>query len=100
MREIPTMEPRSPTAPSRLKLEDLLLRHGAISSEQLEQAQQEQKKWGGEIGRILVDLGFISEQLLVRAVAHERNIPMADPVNDALSVDIVTTLAMKRRSKT
>jgi MSHA biogenesis protein MshE len=100
MREIPTMEPRSPTAPSRLKLEDLLLRHGAISSEQLEQAQQEQKKWGSEIGRIMVDLGFISEQLPVRAVAHERGIPMADPMNDALSVDIVTTLAMKRRSKT
>jgi hypothetical protein len=48
----------------------------------------------------MVDLGFISEQLLVRAVAHERGIPMADPMNDALSVDIVTTLAMKRRSKT
>ena len=76
-------------------MEDLLLRHGAISSEQLEQAQQEQKKWGGEIGRIMVDLGFISEQLLVRAVAHERGIPMADPGDDALSVDIATSLGVQ-----
>ena len=89
------MEPRPPSTPSRLKLEDLLLRHGAITSEQLEQAQQEQKKWGGEMGRIMVDLGFISEQLLVRAVAHEHGIPMADPENEALSVDIVTTLGVQ-----
>lgn len=89
------MEPRPRHVATRLKLEDLLLRHGAITPKQLAQAQQEQKKWGGEIGRIMVDLGFISEQLLVRALAHERGIPTADPANDQLSEEIVKTLGVQ-----
>jgi hypothetical protein len=89
------MEQRPRSAPIRLKLEDLLLRHGAITPKQLAQAQQEQKKWGGEIGRIMLDLGFISEQLLVRALAHERGIPTADPANDPLSEEIVKALGVQ-----
>ena len=63
----------------RMQLEDLLLRHGAISEQQLELARDDQKQLGGDVGRILVDKGFISEELLLRAMAHQMEIPLLDP---------------------
>ncbi len=56
--------------PSRIPLDELLLRHGAITQEQLARAKEEQRTIGGDLGRVLVDLGFISEELLIRAWAH------------------------------
>jgi hypothetical protein len=76
--------PRRP----RLQLEDLLLRHGAISAEQLAEAREDQKQLGGDVGRILVDKGFLSEELLLRALAHQLTIPLVDPEE----VDIATEL--------
>lgn len=65
--------------PMRVKLEELLLRHGIITPEQLQTAQEEQKKWGGDLGHALVDLGFISEDLLMRVFAHQVGISYSDP---------------------
>lgn len=58
-----------------MSLEELLVRHGAIAEEQLAHAREEQAKWGGDLGRTLVDLGYITEELLLRAVAHQQRIP-------------------------
>jgi type IV pilus assembly protein PilB len=63
----------------RLQLEDLLLRHGAVSQEQLAAAHEDQRQFGGDVGRILVDRGVISEILLLRVLAHQLGIPMVDP---------------------
>lgn len=62
-------------------LEELLVRHGAVAEEQLAHAREEQAKWGGDLGRTLVDLGYISEELLLRAMAHHQRIPWV-AVND------------------
>lgn len=78
-----------------MKLEELLLRHGAITPEQLQQALDEKEKWGGELGRILVDLGFISEQLLVKATARQLGIPVANPAEDALPAEIVKAFGVQ-----
>lgn len=50
-------------------LGEILLENGEISQDQLDAALEEQKKEGGLIGIILVNLGFISEQLLVKYLA-------------------------------
>jgi Type II secretion system (T2SS), protein E, N-terminal domain len=63
----------------KLQLEDLLLRHGAVSEEQLALAREDQKQYGGEVGRILVDRGIISEGLLLRVLSHQLGIPLVDP---------------------
>jgi hypothetical protein len=63
----------------RLSLEELLLRHGAIDQAQLARAREEKEKWGGDLGRILVDLGYVSENLLLRAQAHQLGIAAVDP---------------------
>jgi type IV pilus assembly protein PilB len=78
-----------------MKLEDLLLRHGSITAEQLESARKEQKKWGGELGRTLVDLGFISEKLLMKALAHQLGLRFCDPAVEAPPRETVTLLGVQ-----
>ena len=75
----------TPRPPPRISLEELLLRHGAITREQLAKAKEEQATIGGDLGRVLVDLGSISEDLLIRAWAHQLGIPRVAP--DAMPIE-------------
>lgn len=54
---------------SKPLLGEILLENGEITQEQLDTALEEQKKEGGLIGIILVNLGIISEQTLVKYLA-------------------------------
>ncbi len=62
----------------RVSVEDLLLRHRSIDEEHLRAAKEHQKKVGGELGRVLVELGYVSEELLLRAQAHQLGIPLVN----------------------
>jgi hypothetical protein len=50
-------------------LGDILVEHGEITPVQMSEALDIQKKEGGLIGIILVNLGYISEQSLVKYLA-------------------------------
>ena len=63
-------------APTRLG--DLLLHAGVITQLQLETALTEQKKWGGKLGAILVRMGALSEDLLIKALSRQLGIPRAN----------------------
>ena len=78
-----------------MRLEDLLLRHGAITQAQLQQAREEQKKWGGQLGRIFVELGYVTEDLLMRATAHQLGTRFVDPEKEQLDPDIVRALGVQ-----
>lgn len=80
----PTKVARIIPEAGRMQLEDLLLRHGAISEEQLQRARADQKVLGGDLGHILVDLGFLSEDLLCRARSHQLKLPRVSP--DAIAI--------------
>jgi len=56
------------------KLGDLLLDRRLITTKQLEQALQEQKKTGKKLGEILVALGVLWEEDLVSVLAHQLNL--------------------------
>jgi hypothetical protein len=59
-------------------LGELLLRAGVITEDQLRKALAEQKKWGGKLGQVLVDLNFLDESLLVKALSKQLNLPRVD----------------------
>jgi len=82
----------TPRPPVRVSLEELLLRHGAITQEQLEKAKEEQRTIGGDFGRVLVDLGFITEDLLIRAWAHQLGISRVAPDTMALGEDLLQVI--------
>jgi len=56
-------------------LGEMLVTGGLIKEEQLKKALEEQKKRGGKVGEILVDLGFVSEHNLATFLARQLQIP-------------------------
>lgn len=44
----------------------------------LEAALAEQQRWGGHLGRILVDMRLVSEEVLVKALSAQLNFPIID----------------------
>lgn len=61
-----------------MKLGELLIKAKVISEMQLKTALQEQAKWGGKIGEVLVRMNFVTEDVLVKALAKLLNIPRVD----------------------
>ena len=54
---------------SKVLLGEMLLENGEVTRQQLDEALEIQKKEGGLLGIILVNLGFINEQSLVKYLA-------------------------------
>ena len=62
----------------RIKLGELLLKARVISEQQLQTAIGEQDKWGGKLGTILVRMGYLTEDLLTKALSKQLGIPRVD----------------------
>ena len=62
----------------RIRLGELLLQQQAISEEQLSAALAEQKRTGRKLGRVLGDLGFMSESALHEFLAKHLQVPFVD----------------------
>lgn len=69
------------------KLGDLLRRDGRITGRQLKEAEEIQKKKGGWVGKILMTLGYISEDSLVSFISRKLAIPVANMAKDTASED-------------
>jgi hypothetical protein len=62
---------------ARKKLGELLMQAGVIDENRLRIGLREQQRWGGQLGRVLVNLGLVSEEELVRALSAQLAIPVA-----------------------
>jgi len=60
---------------SRKRLGEILVQAGVLAEPQLRAALTEQRRWGGPLGRILVDMKLISEEAMVQALSHQLNLP-------------------------
>src|SRR4051812_36215198 len=58
-----------------LLLGEILLAHGAVSREKVEEALQAQAERGGRIGEVLVSLKACSEELVLKALASQLELP-------------------------
>lgn len=76
--------------PERFALSELLRQRGLVSPEELKRAEEEQRRFGGDLGRALVDLGILSEGLLLRTVAEATHLPIANPAVDELPDELVS----------
>ena len=76
----------------RVRLGDLLLEKKLISEQQLKEALTEQRKSGRKLGRVLVDIGAVSEADLHSCLSTALNIPFVDLAHIALDQKIVTKL--------
>jgi MSHA biogenesis protein MshE len=76
----------------RVRLGDLLLEKKLISQEQLNEALEQQRNTGRKLGRVLVDLGAVSETDLHRCLAEYLQIPFVDLAHLSLDPKIVSLL--------
>jgi len=70
-------------------LGEMLVASGLIKEEQLKLALDGQKKQGGKIGEILVNLGFISEHNLATFLGRQLHIPYIEIEKQLIDVDAV-----------
>jgi type IV pilus assembly protein PilB len=60
---------------ARKKLGEILIQAGVLDEMKLRAALGEQQRWGGPLGKILIDMHFINEDALVQALSHQLNFP-------------------------
>lgn len=63
---------------AHIKLGELLVRAGHLAPEALQSALDEQKKWGGRLGRILMEMDLVSEDILMKALSKQLGLPLAE----------------------
>ena len=62
----------------RVRIGELLLEQQLITEEQLKNALAEQKRSGLKLGRVLTDLGYVSDSVLHEVLAKHLSIPFVD----------------------
>jgi hypothetical protein len=60
---------------AREKLGEILIKAGVLDQVGLQRALNEQQRWGGQLGRYLVELGLITEEMLIRALSTQYKLP-------------------------
>ena len=72
----PPETPRSaPGRPEKLRLGDVLVQQKLISQEQLQQTLELQRTTGKKMGRLLIETGIITEELLANGLARDASRP-------------------------
>ncbi|MFO7768704.1 MAG: type IV-A pilus assembly ATPase PilB [bacterium] len=73
-----------------LKLGQMLIKAGAISKEQLEEALSNQRTEGGTLGANLVNMGVLTEEQILNYVGKQLNVEVVDLENgDELNSEVV-----------
>ena len=61
-------------APPRIKLGELLVKASVVTEAQLRTALQEQQKWGGKLGEILVRIGAVEPNELEEVLTIQKQL--------------------------
>jgi len=77
---------------SKVKLGELLLSSGAIDKYQLEAALGYQKRWGGKLGEIVVDMQFTGDDRICGALARQLGVPAVDLGSREIPLEVIRTI--------
>ncbi|MDH5633382.1 MAG: GspE/PulE family protein [Gammaproteobacteria bacterium] len=72
------MELAAAQRPKKIRIGDMLISEGVITSEQLDMALSDQKRTGKKLGAVLVENGYVDESRLLNLLAQQLNIPFVD----------------------
>jgi MSHA biogenesis protein MshE len=85
--------PRPPSGrPEKLRLGDVLVQQRLISQEQLQQTLELQRQTGKKVGRLLIESGVITEELLANGLARQLRIPFVNLKTFPFRADVVKVL--------
>lgn len=78
--------------PEKLRLGDVLVQQRMISQEQLQQTLDLQQKTGKKVGRLLIETGVLTEEMLASALARQLHIPTVNLKTFPFRADLVKLL--------
>ncbi len=81
-----------PGRPEKLRLGDVLVQQRLISQEQLQQTLELQRTTGKKVGRLLIETGVITEELLANGLARQLRIPFVNLKTFPFRADVVKLL--------
>jgi MSHA biogenesis protein MshE len=81
-----------PGRPEKLRLGDVLVQQRLISQEQLQQTLDLQRTTGKKMGRLLIETGIITEELLANGLARQLRIPFVNLKTFPFRADVVKLL--------
>lgn len=84
----------TPSNVRKRRLGEILQNAGLITDVQLAAALAEQKKWGGKLGRTLVEMGFVDEQSMTIALSRQLQLPLIDLDSAPIPGDAVQLMAV------
>jgi MSHA biogenesis protein MshE len=87
VRSLPT-----PGRPEKLRLGDVLVQQRLISQEQLQKTLDLQRQTGKKVGRLLIETGIITEELLANGLARQLRIPFVNLKTFPFRADVVKLL--------
>jgi len=87
-----TSPPPKPGRPEKLRLGDVLVQQRLISQEQLQQTLELQRQTGKKVGRLLIETGIITEELLANGLARQLRIPFVNLKTFPFRTDVVRLL--------
>ncbi len=90
----PASNPASlgPGRPEKQRLGDVLVQQRLISLEQLQQTLELQRKTVKKVGRLLIESGIITEELLANGLARQLHIPFVNLKTFPFRADVVRLL--------
>ncbi len=76
----------------KIRIGELLIQHGRLTEEQLQQALAEQKRSGRRLGQTIVAMNFVSETDLLTLLSQQLGIPFVDVRHYQHNPDVVKKL--------
>jgi MSHA biogenesis protein MshE len=97
----PEPTPSPAGRPEKLRLGDVLVQQKLISQEQLQQTLDLQRSTGKKVGRLLIETGVITEELLANGLARQLRIPFVNLKTFPFRADVIKLMpeAVARRFK-
>ncbi|MBU0469407.1 MAG: Flp pilus assembly complex ATPase component TadA [Candidatus Omnitrophica bacterium] len=74
------------------RLKEILIRDELITAKELEKALLEQKRAGGELSKILVEMNFVSQDQLTQVLSESLELPLIKIVSFNISPDVIQTI--------
>ena len=84
-----TLEPKAPTmqTTNTKSLGEALLAQGWLTTKQLADALDEQKRTGQKLGQILLDNNFVTDEQIAKVLANQQNLPFVDLKRYNIQID-------------
>ena len=82
-------------ARKKLRIGDVLIRHGIINEEQLNMALDAQKGTKMKLGEALIDIGVVTDEQIAKALSEQLHLDIIDLANVVVSEDILKLIPVE-----